>query len=121
MGATYVLALPATALLVFGFVRLVVQALRGQDLRRRAALSFLTTVGAVSVYVVPYMTLVHPVYSMTKASYALSVAAVLALALAEGFGAVHRALDAPGRRGLQVVLHGWAGALVSAIVLSFTG
>jgi hypothetical protein len=121
MGATYVLALPATALLLFGFARLVAQALRGDDLRRRAALSFLTTVGAVSVYAVPYMTLVHPVYSMTKASYALSVAAVLALALAEGLGAVHRALDAPGRRWLQVVFHGWAGALAAAIVLSFAG
>jgi hypothetical protein len=121
MGATYALALPATALLLFGFVRLVAVALRGPDLRRRAALSFLTTVCAVSVYVVPYMTLVHPVYSMTKASYALSVAAVLALALAEGLGAVHRALDAPGRRGLQLVFHGWAGALAGAIVLSFSG
>ena len=85
------------------------------------ALSFLTTVGAVSVYVVPYMTLVHPAYGMTKASYALSVIAVLALALAEGLAAVHRALDAPGRRGLQVAFHGWAGALAGAIALSFAG
>lgn len=121
MGATYVLALPATALLVFGFGRFVLAALRGQDLRRRAALSFLTTTTAVSCYVVLHMTLVHPVYSMTKASYALSMAAPLALALAEGLGAVQRALAARGRRVLLAIFHGWLGALAAAIALSFAG
>jgi hypothetical protein len=121
MGAGYVLALPASALLLLGFGLLVRDALRGPDLRRRAALSLVTTTTAVTVFAVLLLTLVLPAYSMTKASYALSVAAPLALALAVGFARAHRALDAPGWRGLQVVLHGWAGALVAAIVLAFAG
>lgn len=121
MGATYVLALPASALLLFGFALLVRDALRGPDLRRRAALALLTTTTAVTIFAVLLLTLVLPAYSMTKASYALSVAAPLALALAVGFATLHRALDAPGRRGLQAILHGWAGALVAAIVLAFAG
>jgi len=51
----------------------------------------------------------------------VSVAAPLALALAVGFAWAHRALDAPGRRGLQAILHGWAGALAAAVVLAFAG
>jgi uncharacterized membrane protein YesL len=121
MGAGYVLALPASALLLLGFGLLVRDALRGPDLRRRLALSLVTTTTAVTVFAVLLLTLVLPAYSMTKASYALSVTAPLALALAVGFARVHRALDAPGRRGLQVVLHGWVGALVTAIVLAFAG
>jgi hypothetical protein len=121
MGATYALALPATALVVVGLLRLVRLALRDDDAHRRAALSFLTTVTGVTIYVVLYMTLVHPAYSMAKASYALSVAPVLALALAEAAVALHRALDTPRLRGIQVVFHGWLGALAASIVLSFAG
>lgn len=121
MGATYVLALPATALLVFGFGRLVFEAFHGDDPRRRTALSFLVTAMVVSVFAVLYMTLVLPAYSMTKASYALSMAAPCCLALAVGFASVHRALEARGWRALQVIFHGWAGALASAIALSFAG
>jgi hypothetical protein len=121
MGATYVLALPATALLLLGFLLLVRDSFRDPDLRRRAALSFLTTTTAVTVFAVLLLTLVLPAYSMTKASYALSVAAPLALALATGFAWAHRALDAPGRRALQAILHGWAGALAAAVVLAFAG
>ncbi len=121
MGATYPLALPASALLVLGFVRLVRDAFCDPDLRRRAALSLVTATTAVTLFAILLLTLVLPAYSMTKASYALSAAAPLALALAVGFARVHRALDAPGRRGLQVILHGWAGALAAAIVLAFAG
>lgn len=121
MGAAYLLALPASALLVLGFVLLVRDAFRDPDLRRRAALSLLTTTTWVTLFTVLLLTLLLPAYSMTKASYALSAAAPLALALAVGFARVHRALDAPGRRGLQAILHGWAGALTAAIVLAFAG
>jgi hypothetical protein len=121
MGATYVLALPASVLLLVGFLRLVRQALRDPDVRRRVALSFLATVTVVTVYVVLYMTLVHPVYSMTKASYALSLVPLLSLALAEGALALHRALDAPRLRWLQVLYHGWSGAFVASLVLAFAG
>jgi hypothetical protein len=121
MGAVYVLALPATVLLLFGFALLVRESFRGADLGRRAALAFLTTAVVVTVFAVLALTLVLPAYSMTKASYALSVAAPLSLAFAVGFASLHRSLEAPGRRALQAVLHGWAGALAAAIALAFAG
>jgi hypothetical protein len=75
----------------------------------------------VTLFAALYMTMVLPAYSMTKASYVLTAAPVLALALGEGFSRAHRALASPGLRWLRVLLHAWLGALLGAIALAFTG
>jgi hypothetical protein len=121
MASVYALALPATALLLHGFGSLLVSAFREPRLPRRAALALLTTALFVTVFTVLAMTLVHPVYSMTKASYALSVLPVMALSLGEGFARLDAALAARGRSRLRLALHAWALGLVGAIALSFLG
>jgi hypothetical protein len=121
MGAGYALALPATLLALLGFAALAAASFRGDDLPRRLALAFLTTVLFVNVFAALYMTMVLPAYSMTKASYLLPAAPVLALSLGEGFVRAHRALAAPHLRWLRLLLHAWLGTLLGSIALAFAG
>jgi hypothetical protein len=121
MGATYALAMPATVLALVGLAMLAREAFRGDDERRRIALSFVGVTIAATVLSLLELTMLVPMYSMTKASYALSLAAPLSLTLALGFTLVHRRLGAPGAGPLQALLHGWAAALAAAIALAFVG
>ncbi len=67
------------------------------------------------------VTLRVPAYSMTKASYALSMAAPLGLAFAEGFARLRGLLVAAGWSWASFLLDAWAGALVLVIALSYAG
>ncbi len=115
MAVGYALALPASALLLFGFGALVRESLRGEDWARRIALSFVISCGFLAVFVTLFLTLVLPAYSMTKASYLLWAAPVFALALAEGWSRAHAGLARPFR----VLLHAWTGAFLATVALAF--
>lgn len=121
MTLVYALALPATLLGVGGVASLAARSFRGSDLRRRAALAFLVTAVAVTGAAVLFATLRHPVYSMAKASYALSMTAPLALAAGHAFAELARALERRAGRTARTLYEGWAVALAAAVVLSFLG
>ncbi len=115
MASVYALALPATALLLFGLGALAVAALREPQAGRRLACALLASTVVVTVFAVLLMTLMLPAYSMTKAAYALSLGPILALGLADGFARLHHALDARGWRPARWVLEVWAVWLLAAI------
>lgn len=119
MTLGYALALPATALLVFGVVQLVRQGLGEGDPRRRAAFAFLSTTIVVIGASLLLVTLRVPAYSMTKASYALSLTAPLAVAFADGFAQLRGWLSSRWAGRGVLLLDAWAAALVLTIVLSF--
>jgi hypothetical protein len=121
MAAGYGLALPATALLGLGLAAWTHQALAGSDARQRLARGFLVAASAATLLAVLALTLVLPAYSMTKASYLLSLAAPAAAALAEGFVRVQRALGRRGGPPLQVAAAGLALGVLVTFAAAFAG
>ncbi|MCZ6782894.1 MAG: glycosyltransferase family 39 protein, partial [Proteobacteria bacterium] len=121
MSLVYVLAVPATAIGIYGFASLVREALSGDDVRRRIALTFIAAVPFATGFVVLYLTLVHPAFGMTKAFYALSVTGCLAVSAARGALLLRRRLAASRWPGLVVPLDAWAVTLIAFIGASFLG
>lgn len=121
MTLGYALALPATGLLLFGLGRFAHEAVRGQDPHRRAVFGFLTSVVLATGVSLLLVTLRVPAYSMTKASYGLSMAAPLGLAFAEGFAHSRAWLLARAGRWATLLLDVWAAALALVIALSYAG
>jgi hypothetical protein len=119
MSAGYLLALPATALVLFGAVRCAVLALRGRDPRRRAALSFLTTAAYAVGFAVLAMTVQLPFFAQAKAFYGLSVAAPLAVFFAVGAARCDEALVAPRWRPLRALFYGWLSMFAAVLFLAY--
>lgn len=113
------LALPATALLMGGVAALGIQSFRGQNLRRRAVLSFIATTVAAYAFAVLFINIRLPFYAQAKASYALAVLAPIAVGGAYAIAEVRRHLNRPNRRWLLVFFDAWLGTLVVSIILSF--
>jgi hypothetical protein len=115
----YLLALPATALVGVGISRVALEALTGDDLRRRsffslvAALLFVVFVSVLSVSVR------FPFWGGMRASYAL--AAVVPAAICAGIGAasVDRWLAARGPRFPRAFFCGWLGVFFAVLAASF--
>jgi hypothetical protein len=121
MTAVYLVALPASVILLAGAVRALVDALRGEDWELRCALSFLlTAVLATGAAMVSY-TLTVPAYSTGKAFFGLHLLAPLAVFAAMGFDGVSRLLGRPRLLPLRAVYYGWLGVLAGLIVLSYSG
>jgi hypothetical protein len=121
MAASYALALPATALLGFGFMRCAWAALRDRKPERRAAFGFLVLVVAATGFALFYVTLVIPFHGQARASYVLALTPVLALFFAWGLVGVDRWLARRSWTGGRVLLFAWWGALVAVLYLSFAG
>jgi hypothetical protein len=121
MAALYWLALPATALLLFGAARSARVALAGADAGLRALHSFLLAFSWTLLLGVLYMTLRQPDYGQTKAFYALSGIGPLAVFFALGCGGVDRWLEARGATWARALLHGWLAAFAGAVWLTYAG
>ena len=121
MAASYWLALPATALILVGFVRALRHAFLDRDPGRRLAWLLVVTVLFVIGFAILYMTLALPFYSQAKAIYGLSAVIPLALVTALGLAALPEALAAPRLQLVRAVYYGWLGALAGVLVLSFLG
>lgn len=124
MAAGYWLALPTTALLVWGLAGFVVSALRDPDPGRRAVFGvYATTVWAVTLGFF-YLSLQVAFYSQMKASYGLLLIGPLAIAFARaaaGWDAALAARDGPGWLALRALVHGWMGSFFGALFLAYAG
>ncbi|HZT79644.1 MAG TPA: hypothetical protein VFA26_05470, partial [Gemmataceae bacterium] len=79
MSAGYLLALPLTGLMAFGFLCLAGRAWREKDAGRQLVLYFLLAVVWCLAGLLAYYSLAVPAYSAAKAFYALSATAPLAV------------------------------------------
>lgn len=121
MTLVYPLALPATALFVLGFVRLLVQSLRDRAIARRLVLTLMTVLPFVLSFSLLLITLRLPFYAQAKAPYVLATGLPLALCAADGLGWLPRRLaDTPSRPWLALYF-GWLATLACVIGLSFLG
>ena len=119
MSMIYLLALPATLILVVGIAGFCLS--RASDSRRRLAMVFLGTAILAYGAAVLVMTLRLPFYAQAKASYALSVVAPTAVAGAYCFARLDAWLAARGLRWLRIPLHAWAGAFAITVGVAFGG
>ncbi|MGH0029146.1 MAG: hypothetical protein ACQGVC_05115 [Myxococcota bacterium] len=119
MSAGYLLALPVTALAVFGGGLALRDALRDPDPGRRAALSFLLTACYAIAFAFLFLTVSLPFFAQAKSPYALSLSPVLAVFFAAGTARVDAWLAAtPSRRPLRLA---FAGLLTTALGCFFLG
>ena len=119
MSILPVLALPAVAIGFGGVAGLIRESLQPDDPGRRLALGFAAAIALVYGCALLLINLRLPFYAQAKASYVLAALAPLAVAGAFAVASIHRALDTPRRRPLQVVFHAWAGTLAIAVLLAF--
>jgi hypothetical protein len=117
MSAGYLLALPATALLVFGALRCARLALGPGDPGRRAALSLLLATSYVVGLAILYLTLQLPFFAQAKAFYGLCLGGPLALFFGVGAARLDAALARWG--ALRVALHAALGAWAGTHWLAF--
>jgi len=117
MAAGFVLALPATALLLAGWLRVARRALRDPDLGLRLACSLLAFLPVVFGLSLVSVNLRLAQWSLAKSFYVLFLTPLLGVLLALGGEALLRAR--PGSRGLRAALFGWAAAFGGAVVLAF--
>ena len=120
MSASYLLGVPATAAAAVGWLLVARGALRGDDLRRRLALTLVAAVPAVLGFALAQRSLAVPYYSFVKASFALGALAPLAVAGAAALGAAHERL-ARAHPQLPALLYAWLAALATAVFLAAAG
>jgi hypothetical protein len=119
MAALYPLALPATGILAFGFARGAWQAVRGDDLGRRLALSTLWLVAFGMFLMLLLATVRIPFNAMPKAFYTLPALVSLAVAFALGVEGLGRIGNETQQRWVRSALAGYGGVLAVSIVVAF--
>jgi len=121
MSATYLLAIPATALSILGAARCLRRALRDPDGGRRAAFSFVLTLAYAIGFGLLYMSLRLPFFAQAKASYGLIAMAPLAVFFADGVRWLDDWLAHRRWRVPRAVVFGWLTAFLGSCFLSFLG
>jgi hypothetical protein len=122
MSIGYWLALPATALALFGGWRCVRLALSpGQDPGRRAALSFLCTASYAMAFAILFMTVSLPFFAQAKAFYGLALTAPLGVFLGAGATRLDAALAARGWLLGRALLAGAVALTLAVFLLGFAG
>jgi hypothetical protein len=119
MSAGYLLALPATALLVLGAGRLASRALGDPEPRMRLAAGFAAAASWAVLLAFAALTAELPFFAQAKAAYLLMLTPPLAVAFALGFGAADAWLGRLGGTAARAALHGWLAAFAAALYLGF--
>jgi hypothetical protein len=119
MSLGYLLALPATVLLLFGALRSAWLGLNDGDPRRRAALSFLVTSAFTLGFSILAMTIQLPFFAQAKAFYGLAMGAPLALFFAMGAVRVDDALRQTRWVLLRAIFYGYLFLTASVFYLSY--
>jgi hypothetical protein len=121
MTLGYLLALPATLLLLVGFARALRFCGTGREAGPRLAMSLLIAFLYALCFALLAITLRLPYYAQAKAFYVLSAIVPLALVAALGLAWLPERLI--GRRWLplRMLYSGWLCTLAAVLVLSFLG
>jgi tetratricopeptide (TPR) repeat protein len=115
MSAVYLLAIPAALAIIIGTVCAIVNVVY------TANKSWLLVLGSfgISTFSIIYMNLQLPYYCLAKAFYGLGVILPIGLIFALGFDWLDQRLRDKKLFLLRMVLYGWFGTLIMAILLSF--
>ncbi len=119
MSLSYLVALPATALLLLGAVLFARRALADPEPRRRAAFGVPLAFAYALLFGLAYLSLRLPYFAQAKASYALAVAPIFAVFFAAGFDRCDTWLAR--LPWLRAALYGWLALFTGCLYLSFAG
>ena len=114
MSAVYLLAIPATLAIIIGMVCAIGNMVRTAN---KIWLLILGSLFAVA-YSIVYINLQIPYYGQVKAFYGLGVILPISLIFAFGFDYLDHWLRDKKLSFLRMVLYGWFGTLILAILLS---
>jgi hypothetical protein len=114
MSAVYLLAIPATLAIIIGTVCAI------GNMVRTASKIWLLILGSLfaMAYNIVYVNLQIPHYNVAKAFYGLGAILPISLIFAFGFEYMDNRLKDKKLSLLRVVLYGWFGTLILAILLS---
>jgi tetratricopeptide (TPR) repeat protein len=115
MSAVYLLAIPAALAIIIGMVLAIGNMIRTADKIWLLILGSFFTMACSIIY----MGLQVPYYGIVKAFYGLGVILPIGLIFAFGFDWLDQRLRDKKLSLLRMVLYGWFGTLIMAILLSF--
>ena len=121
MSAAYLLAVPATFIVLVGMVQTMVSAWTTSDPRTKLVTWFLVSVLWIVGCAMVNHSLRGPMYSTAKAIFGLCLIGPASVAWAVGFEAVARAVTVPRWPAARAVLQGWLGTLMAIIYLAYRG
>jgi len=119
MSAGYLLALPATASIAFGFFALAREALCGLDARRCVALALVVTLAYAISFSALQLNVRFPVWGAVRATYVLCLVVPIALCTATGLSTLDRWLARRAPVALRAAFYGWLTAWVGVELLAY--
>lgn len=119
MSIGYLVAIPATFILIAGVWRAVSRILGEEDIGSRLVWSFLVTSIYVLGFFVLYSTLKVPIYAQAKAFYGLAAMGALSILFALGFGWIDDFLARLRLWPARAALYGWFSTLIVVLSLAF--
>ena len=119
MFSTYLVAFPVMFILLFGFLKSLVCAVRSEDVSQRIQDSFLVCLVCVAVVILFYKTLLFGDYSSTKSFYCLFLLTPLSIFFAQGMEQIYSLLSKRTMIIPRTIVSGWFGLLMVVIWLSF--
>jgi len=116
MSAVYLLAIPAVLAIIIGIVCAI-----GNIIRTTSDKIWLLILGSffAVAHSIVYLNLRFPYYCHAKAFYGLGAILPISLVFASGFDYIDRLLKNKKLSLLRMVLYGWFGTLIMAILLAF--
>jgi hypothetical protein len=121
MTAGFLLATPVLTLMLIGFVRLALAALRADSASRRAVHALLVLFAGAMLFAIFYATLTLPYHGQAKAFYALSATPVLGLAFGRGYQVLDAFVGARAGEPGRAAVFGMAAACMVPLYLGVAG
>ena len=119
MFSTYLIAFPVIFILLFGFLKSLVCAVRSEDISQRIQHSFLVGLVCVAVVILSYKTLLCGDYSSAKSFYCLFLLTPLSIFFGQGMERIYSLLSKRTMIIPRTIVSGWLGLLMVVIWLSF--
>jgi hypothetical protein len=115
----YLLALPATALVGIGVLKVTEEALKGEDRRRRSFFTLVAALVFAIFFSIVSLSVRFPFWGALRAPYALAAVVPVAICAGIGTASVDRWLGARGFRVLRALFYGWFGVFAAVLAASF--
>jgi hypothetical protein len=119
MSITYLIAFPAMFILLIGFLKSLIGAVRSDNIGQRIQHSFLICLVFAGLFIPIYHSLIYGFYSSAKAFYCLFLLTPLSILFAQGMDQTYGLLSKRTMIIPRAVLSGWFGLLLGIIWLSY--
>ncbi len=120
MSIGFLLALPATLIMIVGFLRSFILTVKAENQNTRTVHAFLACLVLIFFYASLYYSLKAPMYSTVKAFFSLGLIGPLSVMAALGFETVQD-IGTSTRWTLvfRAIFYGWWGTLMGVVLLSY--